>query len=146
MNDVQLIEEVRAFNRFYLPFMNLLGRHYLKSEYSAAEARVLFEIYQAEGCTAAYISQKMGLDKSYVSRILSSYDKQHYLLREKSQEDGRSQALYLTDLGKKRAEDFIEKSNTEISELLAFLSPSEKEELYQAIRTIMRLLSQGKTK
>ena len=40
----ETIAKIRAFNRFYMPSMNLLGEHYLGSEYSVTEARVFFEI------------------------------------------------------------------------------------------------------
>ena len=46
MSHMESVEKVRAFNRFYMPSMNLLGNHYLGSEYSITEARVFFEIMQ----------------------------------------------------------------------------------------------------
>ena len=41
-----VVEKIRAFNRFYMPSMNLLGNRYLGSEYSVTEARIFFEIYE----------------------------------------------------------------------------------------------------
>ena len=52
----ETIAKIRSFNRFYMPSMNLLGDHYLGSEYSVTEARVFFEIYENEGCNAAHIA------------------------------------------------------------------------------------------
>lgn len=49
MPDRETIYAIRAFNRMYMPFMNLLGNHYLGSEYSVTEARIFFEIYENEG-------------------------------------------------------------------------------------------------
>ena len=66
--------QIRAFNRFYLPAMNLLGNHYVDSEYCATEARVFFEVYERDGCNAADIAKKLNIDKSYLSRILTSHE------------------------------------------------------------------------
>lgn len=75
------IAKIRAFNRFYMPSMNLLGDHYLGSEYSVTEARVFFEIYENEGCNAAHIAQLMNIDKSYLSRIIKKHEKSGYIHR-----------------------------------------------------------------
>lgn len=64
-----------------MPSMNLLGDHYLGSEYSVTEARVFFEIYENEGCNAAHIAQLMNIDKSYLSRIIKKHEKSGYIHR-----------------------------------------------------------------
>ena len=101
MNSKKSIEKVRAFNRFYMSSMNLLGNHYLGSEYSITEARVLFELYVNEGCNATYIAQVMNIDKSYLSRIIKAHEKKGYILRKSSDTDKRSYFLFLTMKGKR---------------------------------------------
>lgn len=135
------VEKVREFNRFYMPYMNLLGNHYLGSEYSVPEARVLFEIYSREGCNATYITRQMNLDKGYLSRILKKHEKRGYIHREQSVADGRSYALFLTNAGRRRTEDFIRKSNEEIETILRPLSSESQRELVEALNTVMRVLS-----
>lgn len=139
-----LVEKIRQFNRFYLPHMNLLGNHYLGSEYSATEARIFFEIYENEGCNAAYIARLMNIDKSYLSRIIRAHERNGYIRREKSSEDGRSQKLFLTDSGKNRAEEFILKSNEEIGNIIKGLSPEDEDKLSEAIDTMTQILSKGR--
>lgn len=141
-----LVERIRQFNRFYLPHMNLLGNHYLGSEYSATEARIFFEIYENEGCNAAYIARLMNIDKSYLSRIIRAHERNGYIRREKSSEDGRSQKLFLTDSGKNRAEEFILKSNEEIGNIIKGLSPEDEDKLSEAIDTMTQILSKGRRK
>ena len=142
MNEV--IAKIRAFNRFYMPSMNLLGDHYLGSEYSVTEARVFFEIYENEGCNAAHIAQRMNIDKSYLSRIIKRHEKTGYIHRERSAGDSRSYHLFLTDAGKTRAEEFIRKSNEEIGKVINGLSSEEEHQLTEALETVTRLLSKGK--
>lgn len=139
-----LTEKIREFNRFYLPHMRLLGNHYLGSEYSATEARIFFEIYENEGCNAAYIAHLMNIDKSYLSRIIRAHERNGYIRREKSSEDGRSQKLFLTDKGKARAEEFIQRSNEEINGIIKGLSDEEEGRLSEAIDTMTQILSKGR--
>ncbi len=140
---IKTVEKVRAFNRFYMPAMNLLGNHYLGSEYSASEARVFFEIYENEGCTASHISQVMNIDKSYLSRIILGYEKKGYIKRVSSGVDKRSYNLYLTDIGKEKTEDFIRKSNADIESIVKILSDDEQIDLIKSLDNIINLLSKG---
>jgi DNA-binding MarR family transcriptional regulator len=142
MSDI--VHRIRSFNRFYLPAMNLLGVHYLGSEYSATEARVMFEIYEDEGCNAAHIAEKMKLDKSYLSRIINGYVKKGYIERKASEQDRRCQRLYLTEQGKERTRDFIQKSDADIERIVGQLSPEEEEELKKAFDVITEILSRDK--
>lgn len=139
-----IVERVRAFNRFYMPSMRLLGNHYLGSEYSVPEARIFFEIHEREGCTAQDISRSMQLDKSYLSRILARHIRDGYIRREPSPEDGRAFRLYLTQRGERRAEDFIAMSNAEIRGVLGNLTPEDEKRLGEALDTITEILGKGK--
>lgn len=138
-----LVNKIRAFNRFYMPAMNLLNNHYLGSEYSVTQARIFFEIYEHEGCTAAHIAQTMNIDKGYLSRILISHERNGYIKRIPSGEDGRSLQLYLTEAGTQRAEEFIQKSNAEIGTIIHSLSSEEMNALADALDTITTLLQKG---
>lgn len=143
MGKEDIPEKVREFNRFYMPTMNLLGNHYLGSEYSATEARIFFEVYQQEGCNAAHIASVMNVDKSYLSKILAGYERDGYLKKVSSSQDRRSYHLYLTPRGKERVEQLIQKSNDEIRAILCHLSEKEQRQLLQAFETIVALLEKG---
>lgn len=49
MDNKDIVSKVREFNRFYMPKMNLLGNHYLGSEYSVTEARVFLKYMKMKG-------------------------------------------------------------------------------------------------
>ncbi len=49
----------------------------------------------------------------------------------------------MTDAGKLRARDFIEKSNQEIGDIIATLSYSEQKQLAQAMTLITKLLGKN---
>ena len=139
MNE-ETISKIREFNRFYMPAMDLLGTHYLGSEYSVTEARVFFEVYSREGCCASHIAGVMNIDKSYLSRIMSRHEKDGFLYRVPSERDARVQEIYLTEKGVRAAEDFIRKSIRQIGELLQPLSREDCRELQEALEQAMRIL------
>lgn len=143
MKNSELISKVREFNRLYMPTMKLLGNHYLGSEYSVTEARVFFEIYENEGCNAAHIAQVMNIDKSYLSKIISSHEKSSYIIKKPSSTDKRAYDLFLTDKGKERALEFIQSSDREIGSILAHLSADERQQMYTSLETVTNLLKKG---
>ena len=120
--------------------MKLLGNHYLGSEYSVTEARVFFEIYENEGCNAAHIAEKMNIDKSYLSKIISSHEKSGYIIKKPSSTDKRAYDLYLTGKGKERVLEFIQVSDNEIGNILTPLSVDEQQQMYEALEIVMNLL------
>lgn len=138
------VSKIREFNRFYLPALGLLGNQYLGSEYSAAEARVLFEIYRADGCNAAYIAKALNIDKSYLSRIIKKYERNGYLFRIVSEKDSRAFELHLTKKGLQRVEDFIRRSNLQIGGILQPLTDKDREKLLIALDTIVGILKKCK--
>lgn len=143
MSNRKVVTKVREFNRFYMPKMKLLGNNYLGSEYSAAEARVFFEIYENEGCNAAHIAKVMNIDKSYLSKIIAGYEKEGYIERISSTKDRRSYNLYLTQKGKSKAEELIRKSEEEIEMIIKGLSNEDRLSIEKALDTVMELLRKG---
>lgn len=140
----QVINRIREFNRFYLPSFDLLGNSYLGSEYSAAEARVLFEVYTNDGCTAASIAKTMNIDKSYLSRIIRSHESKGYLLRKISSADSRAYELHLTEKGKARTEDFIQKANEQVGGKINHLNDDDCKRLIAALNTVTDILRDKK--
>ena len=134
------VERIREFNRFYMPLLRLLDNHYLDSEYTPTEARVLFEIHENDGCNAAFIAKEMNIDKSYLSRIIRNHEKKGYVRREASAADSRVYHLHLTEAGLSRTEDFIQKSNWQIRKIIRPLHPEECRELMKALDKITEIL------
>lgn len=136
----KVIYRIRAFNRFYMPKLRLLDNHYLDSEYTPTEARVLFEIYENDGCNAAYIAKKMNIDKSYLSRIIRAHETKGYLVRNVSETDSRAYQIHLTEKGIAQTKDFIKKSNQQIEHIIKSLRKEDYAELIKALNTITEIL------
>lgn len=134
------VQRIREFNRFYMPLLRLLDNHYLGSEYTPTEARVLFEVYENDGLNAAHIAKTMNIDKSYLSRIIKAHEKKGYLIRSVSASDSRVYHLHLTELGLVQTKDFIQRSNQQIGDIIQSLNREECAELMKALNTITSIL------
>lgn len=136
----ETIDRIRKFNRFYLPEFDLLGNSYLGSEYSATEARVLFEVYTNDGCTAASIAKAMNIDKSYLSRIVRSHENKGFLCRSVSAADRRAYELHLTDSGREATREFIRKSDEQVGAKIQSLTDADCKRLIFALDTVTEIL------
>ena len=102
------IDQIRRFNRRYVPAMRLLDRSYLDTGLSTLEAAALLEIGEGGGVSARDIARKLGMDKGYLSRAVSRFESEGWVERSPSPEDGRVQLLSLTEVGRARAAELAE--------------------------------------
>src|ERR1700680_4108849 len=94
------ISALRRFNRFYTRKLGVLEEHFLRSPFSLAEVRVLYELAQGEQTTAKEVGQALGLDAGYLSRILERFLRARLISRAASPADGRQSFLMLSPKGK----------------------------------------------
>ena len=137
------IEAVRAFNRFYTRRIGVLGDHLLRSPYSLAEMRVLYELAHRGAPTATELGRDLGLDGGYLSRILRRFETQKLLVRTPSKDDGRRSLLRLTARGRKTFAPLNRRARADIASLLDPLSAFEQRRVVDAMSTIEATLSPG---
>ena len=75
----EAVVALRAFNRFHTRFVGALDAHYLDSELSLAEARLLYEIASRPEPLAAELQAELGLDAGYVSRIVRRFQSRGWI-------------------------------------------------------------------
>lgn len=134
------IHQIRAFNRFYTDLIGLLDKHLLNSEYSLAEARILFEIFMAGQLSASDIIYKLSIDKGYLSRIVKKFEKQDLITRKPSDDDARVSLLSLTDTGLEVFHQLNAASEQQVSALIASMPVNKLDELVGHMKAIARLL------
>src|SRR3954452_18599138 len=91
----EAIAAMRAFTRFYPLFVGALDAHYMDSDLSLAEARLLYEIANRETPLAIELQAELGLDAGYVSRILRRFHAEGWIARGRAA-DARRRPISLT--------------------------------------------------
>jgi DNA-binding MarR family transcriptional regulator/N-acetylglutamate synthase-like GNAT family acetyltransferase len=128
------------FNRFYTGVIGVLRDGLLQTPYSLTEARVIFELAQRERMEVADLRRDLDLDGGYLSRILTRFEADGLIGRERSSADARRQVIRLTDRGGEVFTTLDARSAEEIAALLAGLSEEEQRQLVAAMATIRSLL------
>ncbi len=136
----QYIEAVRRFNRFYTRKIGLLQEGMLKSPFTLAEARVIYELAHHQQITATELNQELRLNAGYLSRILTRLKKQSLICKKLSDSDARKYFISLTAQGQKAFSELNATSHNEIGAMLNNLSVEEQLGLAGAMLTIERLL------
>jgi DNA-binding MarR family transcriptional regulator/predicted N-acetyltransferase YhbS len=130
------IAAVRAFNRSYTKFLGALNEHLLSTPFSLTEARVLFELGQRDETEVTVLRQLTGLDAGYLSRLLSRFEDNGHIRRDRSGSDARRQVIRLTNKGRDAFRVLDTKSIGQIRELLADLTEEEQVRLIEAMEMI----------
>jgi DNA-binding MarR family transcriptional regulator/GNAT superfamily N-acetyltransferase len=136
----QRIAAVRRFNRFYTRQIGVLREKPYQSPISLTEVRVLYELAHREQPTASELSDDLGLDAGYLSRILANFDKRGWLEKKRCTSDGRQSLLSLTEQGRKALAPLDARSREEVCQMLGGLSAAEQNRLIDAMHTIENLL------
>lgn len=141
----QRIARIRRFNRVYTKSIGALNEGLLDSPFSLAETRVLYELANRDGPTAAAIAGELGLDPGYLSRLLGALERRGLLTRISSREDRRRSHLRLTAKGRKAFEPLDARSHDDAARLLSRLPEKEQERLIGAIDTVEGALGRAAT-
>jgi DNA-binding MarR family transcriptional regulator/N-acetylglutamate synthase-like GNAT family acetyltransferase len=134
------VESVRRFNRFYTKRIGALSDHILKSPFSLAEARVIYELAQREKTTATELGAELGLDAGYLSRMLAAFKKRGLIAKKTSETDGRQSFIWLTEKGRNAFAELNAHSHNEIETLIGRLTPANQNRLIEAMRVIEEAL------
>ncbi|MEI1276983.1 helix-turn-helix domain-containing GNAT family N-acetyltransferase [Leptospira venezuelensis] len=137
------VDSIREFNRYYTNALGLLNNHFLDSEYSLTEARLLYEIGHSKETTAVQLVRLLNLDKGYLSRTIQQFEKKKILKRTPNSEDSRILHLELTKKGKDVLNKLILASNSQISGLIEDCSDLGKKELVSSMNSVRRVLSKA---
>ena len=140
MDDTQLISDIRAFTRFYTPLIGALDAGHLRTPYSLAEARVIYELARRGRASPGELSTALHIDPGYLTRIhwrLSDLGLTATLPNEK---DRRSNILTLTAEGEAAFDALDSATDDLVAGLISPLDVAKKRELADAMRTIRSVL------
>jgi DNA-binding MarR family transcriptional regulator/N-acetylglutamate synthase-like GNAT family acetyltransferase len=134
------IAAFRRFNRFYTKQIGLLDEGILRSPFSLAEVRVLYEIAHGQGVSAVALAAELRLDPGYLSRILARLQKQGMLRRDTSPADGRLSLLALTEKGRRIFKALDRRQEEDVAALLRRVPASGRRHLVDSMRAIEQVL------
>jgi DNA-binding MarR family transcriptional regulator len=137
----RVVDEVRAFSRFYTAVIGLLDRHVLDSAFSLPEARIMYELYHRDGIQAGEIATLLGLDKGYLSRMLDQFARKGLITRKRSAEDGRAQHIYLTAKGREAFEALNKASDKQVKEMLQKVPDEDGDRLVHHMNEIKKIIT-----
>ena len=134
------IAAIRRFNRFHTQKVGALDESLLKSGFSLAEARVLYEIAKRRQPTAAELAGDLRLDPGYLSRVLRSLEDRHLIRRDASATDQRQSLLSLTEAGAEAFAPLDRRSRDDVAAWLTPLGEGEQRRLVSAMEAITATL------
>jgi DNA-binding MarR family transcriptional regulator/GNAT superfamily N-acetyltransferase len=133
---VERVAAVRSFSRFFTTVIGALDEGLLKSPYSLTEARVIFELAQADVTEVVALRRALGLDAGYLSRMLTRFETDGLVVREKSGIDARRQTVRLTQAGRTVFGLLDERSSEQVSRLLEAVPDADQQRVVAAMATI----------
>jgi len=137
--EMQLVQQVRSFNRTMTERIGVLNDHYLGRNHPLGEARLLWEIGE-QGAEIRELRNRLGLDSAYVSRLLRSLEGQGLIVVETSSNDGRVRIAQLTEAGLRERAELDHRADAFAQSLLEPLNESQRLKLVAAMAQVERLL------
>ncbi len=131
------VTQVRAFNRFYTNVIGVLHDMYLDTPYTLTESRLLYEIARHGTVEVSWLRQALDIDAGYLSRVLSRFESEGLVTRQRSATDARRQEISATDAGRGAVAQLDERAAVQIGELLGGVDCGR---LLDAMRVITEVL------
>jgi DNA-binding MarR family transcriptional regulator len=130
----QLIAFIRAFG-LHRPEQTPCGELI-----SVAEAHALMELTRGEVLTQNALAQRLGLEKSTVSRLLGILERRQWITRSRSAHDARAMELQLTDAGQGVAVQLAQARQAKFARLVAALPEAQRSSVVEALGMLVEAL------
>jgi DNA-binding MarR family transcriptional regulator/GNAT superfamily N-acetyltransferase len=131
----------RQFNRVYTRFLGTLSEGFLRTQFSLAEGRVIYELATRPKAQAKEIGETLGLDAGYLSRILTKFEKAGLLTRKTSKRDSRAADLQLTARGRAIFRTLNTRAEKQARDFLKALPSPARADFTGAVRTMERFVT-----
>jgi DNA-binding MarR family transcriptional regulator/GNAT superfamily N-acetyltransferase len=129
-------DRVRSFNRRWTEVLGLLDQALLETEYTLAEARVIFELAQKDRWDRLDLKNRLGMDPSFLTRVLKRLEDAGLVTSTPSSSDGRALIFRLTPAGREAFSMLNQRSHDQIEALLAPLSAEQRATLVESLTVI----------
>ena len=136
----ELIARVRSFNRHWTEVLGLLDQGLLDTQHTLAEARVIFELAHQKVWERFDLRERLGMDASFLTRVLFRLEEQGLVVAAQSEVDGRRLNVKLTAAGRSAFKVLNNRSNAQIKNLLAPLTEGQRATVGDAMTVISHLV------
>lgn len=127
------VDLLRQNARSMVRELGLLNDAYFEIGVTLAERHLLIELSTSASPTMGEIAERLLLDKSTASRLISKAMKKGYIKCTSDEKDKRKRFLHLSELGKKTLNAFEPIAFNQTKEALATLSTEEMELVHQGV-------------
>lgn len=135
------IADIQGFNKVYQNLIKQVDAAVLKAGYTLTEKDVLFEISKTEQCTANILIQQLHIDRSYMSRMISKFEKLALIEKTPSQTDSRIRYIRLSDSGRREINRLNDIQNQQLGSIFNKLAEKDQMEVWRSIVMIRNKLS-----
>ncbi len=127
------INNLRSNARSMVRELGLLNDAYFEIGVTLAERHLLLELSVISSPTMGEIADRLLLDKSTVSRLISKATQKGYISISVDEKDQRKRFLHLTELGRRTLDAFEPIAFHQTKQALMTLSPQEINTVYEGI-------------
>ncbi|NNF14475.1 MAG: winged helix-turn-helix transcriptional regulator [Gemmatimonadetes bacterium] len=108
-----------------------------------AEAHALLELSRSPHLTQQELAERLNLQKSTVSRLVSHLCRRGWIERRRCEEDRRAYELFLTDVGVSMAEDLAEARGAKMAGVLLKVPDAERAAVLAALDTLIQAIHES---
>lgn len=137
------IADIQGFNKVYQNLLKQMDAAILETGHTLTEKDVLLEISKTERCTANILIQQLNIDRSYMSRMLSKFERQGLIEKTQSRTDSRIRYIRLRELGRMEINRLRDIQSHQIGAIFNKLSETDQQSVWQALVMIRNKLSEA---
>ena len=139
MNHLQtsLIALVRAFGLHH-PEKTPCGQ-----SVSVAEAHALMELTKAVSLSQGKLARRLDLEKSTVSRLVSSLDRRRWIKRDRNPTDRRIVEIQLTNAGKQTAATLSVARQTKFDKVMSAIPEDRQDDVIDALNILVEAIRES---
>ncbi len=135
------VADIVGFNKVYFNLCRQIDEAVLEAGYSITEKDVLFEISRTKQCTANILINQLHIDRSYMSRMISKFEKRGLIEKKKSSTDSRIYYIHLTGFGRDEFNRLSDIQSRQIRNIFENIDDTAQEDIVCAMIKIRNVLS-----
>jgi len=107
---------------------------------SVAEAHALLELSREPGLSQNALAARLRLEKSSVSRIVTSLEKRAWVARERNSQDTRIVQVHLTGDGRDAAANLAASRQAKFTRIFAAIPVAERDAVLTSLDTLLQVI------